>query len=107
MGVAEDFQYFCENLAISRRDSIASRCQEITLRLNKDFYDSYSYSSHSFYAGSYGRGTAIDSTSDVDLIFVLPFLVYQQYNSYAYNGQSALLQAIRNSIKKSWTAWEY
>jgi hypothetical protein len=103
MGVGENFQTFCLNLVVSRRDGIASRCRAITLRLNKDFYGSDSEINHSFYGGSFGRDTAIDTSSDVDLVFVLPYSVYQQYNQYTVNGQSALLQAVRNSIKTRYT----
>ena len=52
--------------------------------------------------GSYGRGTAID-TSDIDMLFVLPYAVYKQYNSYVGNGQSALLQAVRSSLQKTYS----
>lgn len=106
MGVAENFQTFCGNLAISRRDSIANRCKTITLRLNKDYYESDSDTYHSFYGGSYGRGTAINSTSDVDLLYELPASVYYQYNNYYGNGQSALLQAVKNSMKKTYPSTE-
>jgi hypothetical protein len=57
---------------------------------------------HSLYAGSYGRGTAIRGFSDLDMIFVLPTNLYFKYNNYLYNGQSALLQAVKNSIIKKY-----
>ena len=34
------------------------------------------------------------------MIFRLPYAVYQQYNNYSGNGQSALLQAVRQSLRK-------
>ena len=37
------------------------------------------------------------------MIFQLPYAVYLQYNNYQGNGQSALLQAVRNSIKKTYS----
>lgn len=104
MGVSENFQTFCNNLAISRRDTISTRCRTITQRLNRDFYSSESEIYNSFYGGSFGRGTAIDTTSDVDLLFELPSSVYFQYDGYTGNGQSALLQAMKNSLQKTYSS---
>jgi hypothetical protein len=47
--------------------------------------------------GSYGRGTAID-TSDIDILIELPRDVYNQYDAHKGNGQSRLLQAVKNAI---------
>jgi len=103
MGVAEDFNTFCSRLMISKRDVISARAGLITRRLNLDYWDTDSKDVHSIYTGSYGRGTAIGTTSDVDLIFKLPWRLHTQYDAHAGNGQSALLQSIRNAIKKTYT----
>lgn len=47
--------------------------------------------------GSYGRGTAID-TSDLDVLVQLPKAEYDRYDSMRGNGQSRLLQAVKNAI---------
>jgi tRNA nucleotidyltransferase (CCA-adding enzyme) len=52
--------------------------------------------------GSYGRNTAIQGFSDLDMIFQLPYSVYEAYNRYSGNGQSALLQAVKTSIEKTY-----
>ena len=72
-------------------------------RLNIDYWNTVSETSHSLYVGSYGRNTAIQGFSDLDMIFSLPYTVYQQYDSYGGNGQSALLQAVRQSIQKTYS----
>lgn len=104
MSVADYFLQFCVVLRIGaeKRSSIASRTQAITRRLNLDFRLLNSESMNRFYGGSYGRGTGIVSVSDIDLIYELPASVYAQYNAYAGNGQSALLQAVKNSIAKTY-----
>ena len=102
MGLADWFRTFCRNIQVSNRTTISMRYKAITRRLNTDFWATTSDASHSLYVGSYGRRTAIDGTSDVDVIFRLPYAVYQQYNSHAGNGQSALLQAVRASIKQTY-----
>ncbi len=104
MGISEKFDTFCTNLRMSTKvvGDISFRYKHITKRLNIDFYGNESDTLHSLYVGSYGRGTEI-YTSDIDMLFILPFAVYQQYDSYAYNGQSALLQAVKNSICKTYS----
>jgi hypothetical protein len=106
MSVADWFSSFCGNLAIpsDKRSSISNRYKRITKRLNLDFRNSSSETSYSSYVGSYGRGTAINGFSDLDMLFVLPYETYQQYNSYSGNGQSALLQAVRNSMQKTYSS---
>ena len=37
------------------------------------------------------------------MIFQLPYSVYKQYDDYNGNGQSALLQAVRTSVKKTYS----
>ncbi|MCK5849680.1 MAG: nucleotidyltransferase [Kiritimatiellae bacterium] len=102
MGVGEDFRTFCSNLTVNNRESIRQRYQLITRRLNLDFWGQDSKLNHSFYVGSYSRGTAIRGFSDLDMIFVLPYSYYQKYNGYLGNGQSAMLQDVRSSLQKTY-----
>lgn len=102
MGVGDDFKTFCSSLTINNRDSIGQRYQLITRRLNLDFWDLDSKSSHSLYIGSYDRGTAIRGFSDLDMIFRLPYEYYEKYNSYRYNGESAMLQDVKESLQKTY-----
>jgi Second Messenger Oligonucleotide or Dinucleotide Synthetase domain len=102
MGLADWFSTFCDNIVIRDGGTIASRYQLITKRLNTDFWNTDSYTSHSLYVGSYGRNTAISPFSDLDMVFELPSSLYTQYDSYSGNGQSALLQAVRTSLQKTY-----
>jgi Second Messenger Oligonucleotide or Dinucleotide Synthetase domain len=70
---------------------------------NTDFWTTTSDAAHSLYVGSYGRNTAIQGFSDLDMLFQLPYSIYEQYNRYAGNGQSALLQAVKASIEKTYS----
>lgn len=103
MGLADWFRTFCSKIQVNNEESISRRYKAITRRLNKDFWDTESETSHSFYTGSYGRNTAIHSISDIDMIFQLPYAEYERYKDYVGNGQSALLQAVRSSIKKTYS----
>ena len=52
---------------------------------------------YSRYVGSYGRGTAID-TSDIDMLVVLPKDIYEKHDELKGNGQSRLLQTVKNAV---------
>ncbi len=80
------------------RHTISIRYQTITKAINHAFWNSDSESAHSFYVGSYGRGTAIDG-SDIDMLVHLPDDYYDKYNKKVNeNGQSRLLSAVRTAI---------
>jgi len=104
MSISDYFSNFLSNLLISPtvESNISHRYKQITKRLNQDFYNSESDASHSLYVGSYGRSTDI-LTSDIDIIFILPSDLYNQYNSWTTNGQSGLLQAVVKSIQKTYS----
>jgi len=86
-----------EKISAEQRSDISYRYKRITKAINREFWDSESETEHSFYVGSYGRGTAID-TSDIDILIELPRDVYNQYDAHKGNGQSRLLQAVKNAI---------
>ena len=102
MGLVDWFKTFCSNIQVQDSGTISTRYKNITRRLNTDFWNTISDTSHSLYVGSYGRNTAIEGFSDLDMIFRLPYSVYQQYDGHEGNGQSALLQAVKNSIAKTY-----
>ncbi|XGV94287.1 MAG: hypothetical protein ACAF41_00165 (plasmid) [Leptolyngbya sp. BL-A-14] len=106
MGVAEKFERLTANLRTADDEIITDRCKRITKRINIDFWDNASEIYHTKYLGSYGRGTDIRGHSDVDLAAELPYAEYSKYNSYMWNGQSALLQAVRNSIRVTYPTTE-
>lgn len=104
MGLAEWFSGFCNNIQVQDGGTISSRYKAISRRLNTDFWNTISETSHSLYVGSYGRNTAIQGFSDLDMVFELPSALYFQYDKYTGNGQSALLQAVRNSMQKTYAS---
>jgi hypothetical protein len=103
MGLADWFRSFCENIQVQDGGSISKRYKAITKRLNTDFWDTTSDVSHSLYVGSYGRNTAIQGFSDLDMVFELPASLYHKYDAYTGNGQSSLLQVVRSSMQKTYS----
>ncbi len=102
MGLGDWFSTFNGNLQITDGGTISTRYKNITRRLNTDYWKTTSETSHSLYVGSYGRNTATKSISDVDMIMQLPYSTYEQYDKYKGNGQSALLQAVKASVEKTY-----
>src|SRR5580704_14356008 len=103
MGLGDWFSAFCTNIQIQDDEAISSRYKAITQRLNTDFWTTTSDTAHSLYVGSYGRNTAIQGLSDLDMVFQLPYAMYQQHDTHIGNGQSALLQTIKRSIEKTYS----
>ena len=104
MGLADWFKGFCSNIQIKDGGTISTRYKAITRRLNTDFWSTTSDTSHSLYVGSYGRNTAIAGFSDLDMVFELPSHLYYQYDKHSGNGQSALLQAVRASMQRTYSS---
>ncbi len=104
MSISIKFQNFCSNIRTKQDivNDISYRYKRITKQLNKDFWDTESDTSHSLYVGSYGRDTDIH-VSDIDVLFRLPYAVYERINNQQGNGQSALLQEVRNSIQNTYS----
>lgn len=105
VNVADDFRAFRSNYLIPAGtvSTISYRYKRITRQLNTDFWNTISEDAHSLYVGSYGRDTASKGVSDLDVAFQLPYGVYEKYDAYQTNGQSALLQAVKNSIQKTYS----
>ena len=102
MGLADWFSTFCSNIQVQDRDTISARYGNITRRLNTDFWSTASDTLHSLYVGSYGRNTVTQGFSDLDMIFELPRGLYEKYDNYTSNGQSALLQTVKKSVQETY-----
>ncbi len=88
-----------EVISRDERDLISDRYHTITKTMNKIFWGfENDPGNNSMYVGSYGRGTAID-TSDIDILVVLPNAKYYKYINYNGNGPSRLLQEVSNALK--------
>ena len=81
--------------------AVRNRLKTVTLAMNREFWNMENDSQHSLLVGSYGRGTAID-TSDVDVLVELPKSEYDRFDDVKRNGQSRLLQAVRSAIQTTY-----
>lgn len=94
----EDFETFCSNIQLDNIEEMNTTIKEITKKLNKHYYDMDDDNEHMYKVGSIGRETAIKNTSDLDILFDLPKETYTKYDNYESNGQSALLQEVKNIL---------
>jgi len=95
--ISEVFRQFLVNLAIDNDEEIARRYHEITGSLNKCFRDTDSKKANCLQVGSYGRRTAINGISDLDMLYILP---QSMWDSYKNGGQSKLLTETKDAIVK-------
>lgn len=97
MSVADNFKSLLANLAVTNDETISLRYGEITSALNQEFRDTDSRTANSLQVGSYGRWTAIEGISDLDMIYIVPAGLWDQYN--VAGGQSRLLTRTCAAIK--------
>lgn len=102
-GYIKRFDKFLKELKRDDKSIITNRYHRITRILNKKYYQIDNESDNSLYVGSFGRGTAIDGFSDVDILFKMPSEEKRRFDSYETNGQSNLLQEIKKILKTTYS----
>lgn len=99
MSIEYLFKTFINNLAVKNRSEISDRYNEITRVLNNDFRNSNSKTDNCLQIGSFGRNTAIDGISDLDMLYVLPDNLFRDYTNNE-NGPRRILEKVSETIKK-------
>ncbi|MCM2999968.1 nucleotidyltransferase domain-containing protein [Paenibacillus cellulositrophicus] len=100
--LSQAFSDFANVLEIDNTEEIEKRVKRITKRLNEAYWQIDSNEDHRYIVGSLGRETAVKGVSDLDLLFVLPKELKQQYDNRDGNKQSQLLQDVKKEIKKTY-----
>jgi|TARA_R110000772_G_scaffold268726_1_gene398226 hypothetical protein len=96
MSVSDVFKAFLDNLKVDKAEQISLRYGEITHSLNKKFRDTESKVANTIQVGSYGRYTGIKGISDLDMIYIMPKI---QWDNYKDGKQSQLLADVKDAIK--------
>ncbi|ESQ89227.1 hypothetical protein ABAC460_13095 [Asticcacaulis sp. AC460] len=96
MSTADNFKTFLDNIRIDNKEIISGRYGEITCALNRTYRDTESKTANSLQVGSYGRKTAIKGVSDLDMLYILPEAVWEDYN--VPKGQAKLLRHVKEAI---------
>ncbi|HHE64683.1 MAG TPA: hypothetical protein ENL09_01525 [Bacteroidetes bacterium] len=95
--VAERFNKFLSNIQLTSAQiqDAQTKYNGVCKKLHDHYYD-FSYDgSTKLLVGSYGKNTAIAPPTDIDILFIMPYEVFDRYDSYSGNGQSQLLQDIK------------
>lgn len=103
MKIAKCFKTLLTNTALKaeKARTIKRRAECIAHRLDMCYYDD-SEKRHFCFVGSYGRGTADANVSDIDMVYFLPHNQLSRYEEYRSNGQSQLLQEIKECISETY-----
>lgn len=95
----DNFIEFISNIQVDNMNEICITLNEIAKKLNKNYYD-INTSGNYILVGSMGRKTSIKGESDIDIIYELPNDIYKRFDEHEGNGQSHLLQEIKNLLKE-------
>lgn len=96
--VEDIFRNFLDNLKISkdRKSKIRIRYADITKRLNQEFRGNQSDSNNNLQVGSFGRNTAINNVSDLDMLYIMPQCRWEYYKN---EGPAKLLDDVKDVLK--------
>lgn len=94
------FKEFLAALTVANAEAISTSYNNITGRLNKDYWESESDVNHSMKIGSWGRHTAINGVSDLDMVFEIPEDDYNRYKNLSGNGPSTMLREVKESLQE-------
>ncbi|GAA4705826.1 nucleotidyltransferase [Kocuria gwangalliensis] len=105
METSDIFDGLLQNLKVGDSSTtVASRRDEITKALNKDFRSKDSCTDYRLMVGSYGRHTAIKGISDLDIIFILPPEMRSNYDGDT--GPRRVLNRVRDDLASRYPSTE-
>lgn len=104
MNTSETFKQFLINIKISeeKADTISYRYGRITKSLNECFRKTHSKTANNLQVGSYGRYTGIKGISDLDMLYIMPYSSWHDYNQKG--GQTKLLQHTKAAIARTYSS---
>jgi hypothetical protein len=103
MTVSQRFEKLLSNIAITedqKQDGIKKHTG-VRECLNEHYYGSALQYSNSMLVGSWAKSTVIRPPRDIDVLFELPYSVYQRFENKTGNKQSQLLQEVKGVL----SAW--
>jgi hypothetical protein len=106
MKVGQRFDGLLSNIAITKdqEEDGVTKHTGIRFCLNKHYYSVTSGYANSMLNGSWGKLTRVRPVRDIDVLFVLPYSVYQRFEIVAGNKQSQLLQEVKSVLARTYSA---
>lgn len=104
ISVTARFARLLENLRLTQdqREDGITKHSGVRSCLNSHYYGTSSGSANSMLVGSWGKSTEIRPPRDIDVMFVLPYEVYQRFESRPGNKQSQLLQEVKSVLARTY-----
>lgn len=101
--IAQCFKTLLDNTALTpeKAYTIMNRAVRIASKLDERYYGGAGRR-HFDFVGSYGRCTANGNVSDIDMAYFLPEEQFSRYTEYRCNGQSQLLQEVKECILETY-----
>lgn len=98
--VRQRFGRLNRNLLITedQRDDCVTKVKGVTSALNRAFWEVSEVPDSSFVVGSWGKRTVVRPPSDVDVFYLPPVSLFDEYNRKQGNVQSQLLQRFRGIL---------
>ncbi len=107
MDVGTRFKRFLNNISLTAddREDAKRKYDGVAGKLHGYYYPTTTYNgSTKLLIGSYGKSTAVRPRRDVDVRFLMPSDQFSRYDSHIGNGQSQLLQDIKEILKQRYPA---
>lgn len=100
LSIGQQFTTFLSNIQLTEPQiqDAKTKYDGVCEKLHNKYYSTTYNGSTKLLVGSYGKKTAITPPTDIDVIFVLPYSEFKKYDSRSGNGQSHLLQDIKNIL---------
>lgn len=99
------FGRLLENLTITKMQREDGNTKQAAIRvcLNRAYWGSGSETANSMLIGSWGKGTRVRPSRDIDILFLLPPDVYWQFDRRSGNRQSQLLQNVKLVLQQTYS----
>jgi len=105
MSIQKQFEKFYENIQLtsSQREDAITKYIGVCKKLHDNYYPDVEYNGNTkLLIGSYGKQTHIRPPRDIDVIFMMPPEKFEQYDDNQSNGQSQLLQDIKQILEEKY-----
>lgn len=103
MSVAKRFNAFLANIRVTEEQENNGRhCRgQVVAVLNRHYWGVSHQTNNSRLVGSWGKSTKVRPPRDVDVLFTLPYEVYERFSNRVGNVQSQLLQEVRQVLGRN------